>query len=151
MPKKPLRPIQSDAGRNRVYIDTSAWIAFFSARDQNYGQAERLFREAAARKVLLTTTNLVLAEVHHLILHRVGVAAAALALDRIQSSARTSIVFASDAHHKAAMAWLAKLSGYRVTYTDATGFAVIEDLKCAGFISFDSDFLLAGFIPWTPS
>jgi predicted nucleic acid-binding protein len=133
-----------------VYVDTSAWIAFFSARDQNHAEAARMFREAVARNVPLTTTNLVIAEVHRLILHRVGVIAAALALDRIVSSAGTSVVFASSAHHAAAMAWLARLPGRHVTYTDAAGFAVIEDLKCAGFIGFDADFLLAGFHPWTP-
>ncbi len=85
------------------------------------------------------------------ILHRVGVAAAALALNRIVSSAGTSVVFASGVHHAAAMAWLARLAGHRVTYADAAGFAVIEDLSCAGFMSFDSDFLLAGFCPWTPA
>ena len=151
MRKKQLRPIGGGPGGDRVYVDTSAWIAFFSSRDQNHANAERLFREAVSRNALLTTTNLVLAEVHRLILHRVGMAAAALALQRIVSSSRTSVVFASGAHHAAAMAWLARLSGHRVTYADAAGFAVIEDLSCAGFMSFDSDFLLAGFRPWTPA
>jgi predicted nucleic acid-binding protein len=138
------------ASRNRVYVDTSAWIAFFSARDQNHAEAARLFREAACRNVLLTTTNLVLAEVHRLILHRAGVTAAAMALDRIGSSTHTSILFASGAHHSAAIAWLARLTGHRVTYADAVGFAVIEDVGCVGFLSFDSDFLLAGFRAWAP-
>jgi len=132
-------------------VDTSAWIAFLSARDQYHAEAEGLFREAVGRNVLLTTTNLVLAEVHRLILHRVGAGAAAQALDRIESSARVSIVFASGAHHAAAKAWLARLVNHRVSYADAVGFAVIEDLRCAGFLSFDSDFLLAGFRPWTPA
>ena len=151
MRKKRLRPIESGAGRDSVYVDTSAWIAFFSARDQNHAEAERLFREAVVQNVLLTTTNLVLAEVHRLILHRVGVTAAALALERIVSSAKTSVVFASSTHHAAAMAWLAKLTMHRITYADAAGFAIIKDLKCAGFLSFDSDFLLAGFRPLIPS
>lgn len=151
MRKKQVRPTGSRAGRDSVYVDTSAWIAFFSARDQNHAEAERLFREAVVRNVPLTTTNLVLAEVHRLILHRVGVIAAALALDRIESSARVSIVFASGAHHAAARAWLAKFTDHRVTYADAVGFAVIEDVRCIGFLSFDSDFLLAGFRPWAPA
>jgi predicted nucleic acid-binding protein len=85
------------------------------------------------------------------ILHRVGVIAAAQALDRIESSTRVSIVFASGAHHAAARAWLAKFTDRRFTYADAVGFAVIEDLRCIGFLSFDSDFLLAGFLPWAPA
>ena len=99
----------------------------------------------------MTTTNLVLAEVHRLILHRAGVAAAARALDRIGSSACASIVFASGANHTAALTWLAKFASHRVTYTDAVGFAVIKDTGCIGFLSFDSDFLLAGFNAWVPT
>ena len=151
MRKKRLPPIEGGVGRNSVYVDTSAWIAFFSARDQYHAEAERLFRDVVARNGILTTTNLVLAEVHRLILRRVGVAAAALALNRIVSSARTAVVFASEAHHAAAVAWLRRLSSHRVTYTDATGFAVIEDTGCAWYISFDADFLLTGFRPWTPA
>ena len=150
MRKKQRRATRGGAG-DRVYVDTSAWVAFFSARDQNHAEAERLFREAVSRNVLLTTTNLVLAEVHRLILHRVGAAAAALAVNRIASSSRTSLCFATDAHHAAALAWIARLAGRRITYADATGFAVIEDLRCAGFLSFDSDFLFAGFSRWSPS
>jgi predicted nucleic acid-binding protein len=129
-------------------VDTSAWIAFFSARDQNHCEAERLFREAVARSASLMTTNLVLAEVHHLILHRVAIGAAAFALDLIESSKRVSIVFASGTHHAAARAWLAKLSDHHITYADATSFAVMDDIGCIGFLSFDSDFFRAGFRPW---
>ena len=150
MPKKQPRVAGGGAGRSRVYVVTSAWIAFFSARDQNHAEAGGLFREAVSRNVLLTTTNLLLAEVHRLILHRVGIAAAALALDRIAASSHTTIVFASGAHHSAATAWLARLASHRITYTDAVDFAVIEDMRCAGFLSFDSDFLLAGFRAWAP-
>jgi predicted nucleic acid-binding protein len=149
--KRQLQPTESRAGRDSVYVDTSAWIAFFSARDQNHAEAERLFREAVVRNIPLTTTNLVLAEIHRLILHRVGVIAAARALDRIESSARVSIVFATGAHHGVARAWLARFTDRRVTYTDAVGFAVIEDGRCIGFLSFDSDYLLAGFRPWAPA
>ena len=151
MRKSDVRPTGSGAGRDSVYVDTSVWIAFFSGRDQHHAEAERLFREASARKVELLTTNLVLAEVHRLILHRAGAGAAGFALDRIESSALVGIVFASGAHHGAARSWLARMMGHSVTYVDAVGFAVIEDLRCIGFLSFDSDFLLAGFRPWTPA
>ena len=151
MRKKRLQNTGSGAGRHSVFVDTSAWIAFFSARDQNHAEAEQLIRAAAARRALLITTNLVLAEVHRLILHRVSAVAAALALERIESSARVAIVFASGAHHAGAVTWLATLKSHSITYTDAVSFAVIKDVRCAGFLSFDSDFLIAGFHPWCPA
>jgi predicted nucleic acid-binding protein len=149
--KKRRQNIGSGAGRHSAFVDTSTWIAFFSARDQNHFAAERLIRAAAAQKALLITTNLVLAEVHRLILHRVGPVAAALALERIESSAQVAIVFASGTHHAGGVAWLATLKNHSITYTDAVSFAVINDVGCAGFLSFDSDFLVAGFHPWLPA
>jgi predicted nucleic acid-binding protein len=148
--KTEVRSIGGGAGRGSVYVDTSAWIAFFSARDQNHADAERLFREAIDRKVRLITTNLVLAEIHRLILHRAGADAARFALDRIESGALVTIEFATGTHHVAARSWLDKLKGHPVTYADAVGLAVIEDFRCTGYLSFDSDFLRAGFRPWAP-
>jgi predicted nucleic acid-binding protein len=131
-------------------VDTSAWIALFSARDQNHTEAALLFRQALARKARLTTSNLVIAELHRLILHRVGTAAALQVLIRIESSPSVFIAFASDAHHGDAKAWLAKSPSHRLTYTDAVSFAAMRDLRCAGFLGFDDHFLAAGFRPWTP-
>jgi hypothetical protein len=55
---------------NSVFADTSAWIAFLIARDQYHFESEQLFRKAILKKVRLLSTNLVLAEIHRLILHR---------------------------------------------------------------------------------
>ncbi len=103
MRKKQPRVIGSGAGSDKVYVDISAWIAFFSAHDQNHAEADRFMREALSHSVLLITKNLVLAEVHRLILHRAGVAPAALVFARIGSSASTTILFASEVHHASAL------------------------------------------------
>jgi uncharacterized protein len=144
------RDIANAARPNSVYVDTSAWIAFFSARDQNHAEAASLFRQALARNTQLITSDLVIAEIHRLILHRVGSAAALQTLNRIESSSSVSIVFATEAHHSAAKEWLAQLFDYRLTYTDAVSFAIMKNLQCVGFLGFDSDYLAAGFHPWTP-
>ena len=56
----------------KLFVDSGAWIALFSARDQHHAEADALVREAIAQKVPLVTTNLVLAEVHRLLLFRAG-------------------------------------------------------------------------------
>jgi len=94
------------------------------------------------------TTNLILAEVHRLILHRAGVPAAAFAIRRIDQSDRTKVVFATAAHHEAAIAWLERLRDHAISYTDAASFAVMESLGCRRCLSFDSDFRRAGFLAW---
>jgi predicted nucleic acid-binding protein len=146
--KNQARDTARRAAPDSIFVDTSAWIALFSARDQNHAEAERQFRQALARKARLTTTNLVVAELHRLILHRVGMPAALQALNRIESSPSVVIVFETDAHHLHAKAWLAKLPSHRLTYTDAVSFVVMQDVRCGGFLAFDAHFLAAGFRPF---
>jgi len=126
-------------------VDTSAFLALLSSRDQYHTQADQLFRKAAASKKLLFTSNLVLAEVHRLVLHRAGVRAAAAALNRIESSRLIRIEFATAAHHSSAKEWLARLSGYSISYADAISFAVMNSTHCSEAITFDRHFHAAGF------
>ena len=131
-----------------VFVDSGAWLAFFSARDDHHAAADALFRRAAAEKVRLLTTNLVLAEVHRLLLFRAGPQPAAAALERVDESALVRLVFSAPVHHHAARGWLAKLADQKISYTDANSFAVMEAERCRIAMSFDRDFWLAGFEVW---
>jgi predicted nucleic acid-binding protein len=131
-----------------VLVDSGGWIALLSARDQHHDEADALFRRAVRERQPLITTNLVLAEVHRLLLFRAGIRAAATALARIEASAHVRIVFATAAHHAAARAWLERLDDQRVTYTDAVSFAVMEATPCGAVLGFDRDFTVAGFRFW---
>jgi len=120
----------------------------FSARDQHHTDADDLFRRAVREQTPLLTTNLVLAEVHRLLLFRAGIPAAATAIDRIEASPRVRIVFPTASHHAAARGWISRLGDQRITYTDAVSFAVMESEPCAAVLGFDRDFALAGFRFW---
>lgn len=136
------------ADDSAVFVDSSAWIALFSRRDQHHEEADRAFRRAIGSKTLLHTTNLVLAEIHRLLLHRTGNTAAAAALDRIESSPSVKIAFANAADHQAARTWLKKLQAHPISYTDAISFAVMEQAGCVKALSFDRHFRLAGFLSY---
>ena len=45
--------------------------------------------------------------------------------------------------------WLDKLADQTITYTDAASFAVMEALRCTEALTFDHDFLIAGFSRWS--
>jgi predicted nucleic acid-binding protein len=126
-------------------VDSSAWIALFSRRDQHHAEADRKFREAVASKTPLLTTNLVIAEIHRLLLRRAGGLAAAAALDRIDASPLVKIDFAGVSHHRAAKSWLKKLSAHAISYTDAVSFSTMECAGSTEAITFDRHFSLAGF------
>lgn len=134
----------------RLFVDSGAWIALRSRRDQHHAEADRLFREALRRRIPLATTDLVLAELHRLTLFRAGVLPALRALDRIDQSPSVTVHFAAAAHHAAARRWLERLAPHPITYTDAVSFAVMEGLRCRHALAFDHDFTAAGFELWRP-
>jgi uncharacterized protein len=144
LPKKKCA-IGKAAEIHSIFVDTSAWIALFSRRDQHHGEVDRAFRTIVASKQRLLTTNLVLAEVHRLLLYRAGIHAAVVALEKIEASPLVGIEFVTIHHHKSAKSWLNSLSAHSITYTDAISFAVIEASDCARVLSYDRHFHLAGF------
>ena len=135
----------------RLFVDSGAWIALRSRRDQHHLEADRLFREALARGIRLLTTNLVIAETHRLTLFRAGVHPALRALERIDASKSVTIHFPTGDDHAAARRWLERLAPRAVTYTDAVSFAVMEARRCGHVLGFDQDFAAAGFTLWRGS
>jgi len=132
----------------RLFVDSGAWIALRSRRDQHHAEADRLFREALARRIPLLTTNLVVAETHRLTLFRAGTHPALRGVERLDASTHVTIHFATAAEHAAARRWLERLSPRPVTYTDAVSFAVMEARRCRHVLGFDGDFTAAGFTLW---
>jgi predicted nucleic acid-binding protein len=132
----------------RLFVHSGAWIALRSRRDQHHAEADRLFREAIARRIRLFTTNLVIAEVHRLTLFRAGGQAALRALDLIEASPSVTIRFPVADDHTAAIRWLGRMAPRPLAYTDAVSFAVMEAEACADVLGFDQDFAAAGFTLW---
>lgn len=104
-----------------------------------------MFRAAVASKWRLLSTNLVLAEIHRLLLYRAGSRAAAAALESIDASPLVKIEFPGASYHRAAKNWMEKLSDHAISYTDAVSFALMESSRCSQAMSFDRHFQLAGF------
>jgi predicted nucleic acid-binding protein len=138
------------ADERSLFVDSGAWIAYFSLRDGRHREADALLRAAVAARRRLLTTNLVLAEVHRWLLFRAGIGPAAATLDRIDATPLVQIVYPTAEHHRAARAWLARLGDQRITYADAVSFAVMSALGCRAALTFDRDFAVAGFTPWQP-
>jgi uncharacterized protein len=136
--------------RERVLVDSGAWIALVRANDRHHAAADAMFRQAVRDRTPLVTTNLIVAEVHRFILFHVGIRPAALVLDRVAASPLLTVEFVTAAHHTAARRWLAKLADQVITYTDAVSFAVMETARCTSAMSFDHDFEVAGFRLWRP-
>ena len=135
----------------RLFVDSGAWIALRSRRDRHHVEADRLFREALARRVRLITTNLVIAETHRLTLFRAGLQPALRALERIDASPSVTLHCATADDHAAARRWIQRMAPRPITYADAVSFAVMEANRCMHVLGFDDDFAAAGFVPWRGS
>jgi predicted nucleic acid-binding protein len=144
----PSRPPRTAYAAARLFVDSGAWIALRSQRDQYHAAADRAFRAAIERRLPLVTTNLVLAEIHRLTLFRAGREPALRALERIDASSTVTVHFATADDHEAGREWLERLAPRLVTYTDAVSFAVMEATKCTHLLGFDEDFTAAGFELW---
>lgn len=107
-----------------------------------------MFRYAIEQRIPLLTTNLIIAEVHRLTLHRAGAQAASKALDRIGASSSVTVHFATADDHTAALRWLERLGERPTTYTDAVSFSVMHASACTHVLGFDEDFVAAGFSFW---
>jgi predicted nucleic acid-binding protein len=136
-------------GEATIFVDSSAWIAFFSASDGRHREADEGFRRAYAQRSRLFTSTLVLAEVHRLLLFRAGIRPARFALERIVSGQQLTVIYPIEKHDVAARDWLDRFADRAVSYTDATSFALMRDLRCRFAFSFDEDFELAGFRLWS--
>jgi predicted nucleic acid-binding protein len=147
LPNRPPRTVHA-AARPRLFVDSGAWIALRSRRDQHHQAADRAFRAAIDQRIPLVTTNLVVAESHRQTLFRAGYAPAVRALEVIDSSSAITVHFASSEDHRMAREWLQRLAPRPITYTDAVSFAVIEATKCTHVLGFDEDFVAAGFELW---
>jgi len=148
LPSRGPRIARAAAVPARLFVDSGAWIALRSRRDQHHAEADRLFREALRRRIPLLTTNLVIAETHRLTLFRAGLRPALLMLERVDASPSVTIHFPTVDDHAAARGWLARMAPRPVTYTDAVSFAVIEASGCRHVLGFDQDFAAAGFTLW---
>jgi predicted nucleic acid-binding protein len=144
----PSRPPSTASAVARLFVDSGAWIALRSRRDQHHAAADRAFRAAIEQRIPLVTTNLVVAEIHRLTLFRAGRDPALRALERIDASPSVTVHFATSDDHIAGRRWLERLAPRPVTYTDAVSFAVMEASKCTHVLGFDQDFAAAGFELW---
>jgi predicted nucleic acid-binding protein len=148
LPSRAPRTARAAAAPGRLFVDSGAWIALRSRRDQHHADADRLVRDALQRRIPLLTTSLVIAETHRLTLFRAGFQPARRLLDPIDASPSVTVHFPTAEDHAAGRRWLDRLAPRPVTYTDAVSFAVMEATGCRHVLGFDQDFAAAGFSLW---
>jgi predicted nucleic acid-binding protein len=110
-----------------VFADTSGLFALAVERDQRATAAQELQRAFIAAQTQLITTNFVVAEIHALMLTRVGASAANSLLATMDES-RTLIVRADEEDELRARVIIRQYGDHGYSLTDAISFAVMDRL-----------------------
>ncbi len=127
---------------NRLFVDTSAWYAFFDAKDPAHGQVSALFREWAGR---LLTTDYVFDEIITLVRHRAGHALAVRTGEALRQGGSCLMVTAEPGDIEEAWVIFKREGGQKLSFTDCVSFAVMLRLKLSAAAALNDDFRRAGF------
>jgi predicted nucleic acid-binding protein len=135
---------EQPGGRWAVFVDSSAFLAFASIRDENHALAGRIQSRLEASGVHLVTTTYVLAELHALALARRGPRFALDLLERIEQG-ETLVIRVRDEDWQAARSILRRYDDKSFSFTDALSFAAMDRLGIRDAFTFDRHFWQYGF------
>jgi uncharacterized protein len=131
----------------RIFLDTSGWFAALNPRDKHHMSAAPVYDELlATRGTALLTTNLVVAEVHALLVRKGGAEAGVRFLDQLHGDPAHQVVWATrDLERNAVDRWLRPFRDAAFSLTDAVGFEVMRVAGLHRAFAFDRHFDVAGF------
>ena len=132
--------------RSGIYLDTSAWFGVLSEREPRHGQLRGAYHELIGRGERLVTTNLVVAEMHGLLLRRLGRDVALDYLDTLSTEATHHVRFVDRQMATAAIdRWIRPFRDQRFSLCDAVSFELMRQEGIRTAFALDRHFATAGF------
>ena len=98
----------------------------------------------------ITTTNLVVAEAHALLLKRVGIRAAMDFVLQVRKIPNQVVVSSTLLEDRAISDWLSKFQDQKFSLADGVSFAVMKELGISEALTLDRHFATAGFTVLPP-
>lgn len=129
----------------RVFIDTSAYYTLIDKSATDYALAQASFRRMTSEQVDLCTTTFVVAEIHAMVLRRLGRDLGSRTLDRLYASS-IRIIRPTERDETHAREIIRQQSDKDYSYTDAISFAVMERLHLRHAWTYDHHFSQYGFV-----
>lgn len=128
-----------------VFVDTSAWWAYFDRDDQWHARAVETMRTIVESRMALVTTDHVLDEVATGLLRRAGHRVAVQAGAGILKSPSVVLVFVDEEIFRDAWRTFEKHDRMGWSLTDCISMGVMRGRGIRRVFSFDSDFTKMGF------
>jgi predicted nucleic acid-binding protein len=142
-------PIGRSLYSHAVLVDTGAFLAQVSARDVHHQDSLECFQALARKRLHLYASIPTVHEAFRRILYDVGKPAAWRFLDAVLAGG-INIIRTVDDDEREGSRLLRRYGSQSLTLTDATNMAAMIRLGIAAAFSFDSHFLLAGFVRIPP-
>lgn len=134
-----------EASGRAVFVDTSAWVAFFLQTEEGHGETVEAFDELATAARPLVTTDYVLAETATRLRARGGVALADRAWEAIEDGQEVELVQVDARLRARARDLFRKYGQMMLSVTDCVSFAVMKEFGIRDALTFDADFEKVGF------
>lgn len=129
-----------------VFLDTSAWLAALSLREQRHAECAQFYDDLAAARAIMLTTSLIIAEMHGLLVRRRGAANGLTLLDLVRSDPSFEVVRVDDELEARAIdGWLRRYQELPLSLTDAVSFEAMRARGVRNAFTLDRHFEKAGF------
>lgn len=130
---------------NKVFVDTSALVAFFDRKDSYHEEAGRMLEKIARERLRIIVTDYILSECVTTILMRASHAIAVKAAEFIFASKAIDLVWLDESIKRKAWEYFKQHSDKKYSFTDCTSFVLMKDMKVMKYLAFDVHFKQAGF------
>jgi hypothetical protein len=131
-----------------LFVDSSAWVAFYDDRDKYHAQARPAFESLANRPAVFVVTDYVVAETSTLLLYRASHSRAVLFGDWALHSPNVRLVRLDVEMWDEAWRLFKLYDDKEFSFTDCASFTVMRRHRLRDVFTFDRHFEQVGFRLW---
>ena len=128
----------------KIFIDTSAWVALFVRNDKNHKKAAAIFEYIKQAQMAVYTSDYVVDETITTILVRSGHKDSVVTGHALLRSQIIKIIYVVPEYFEHTWNSYQKYKDKKFSFTDVSSFTVMEDLKIEKAFAFDDHFRQAG-------
>lgn len=129
----------------QIFVDTNAWIALNSKRDQFHQISQKINQDLLSNGCLYITTSFVLDETYTGLLTKVNHAAAVDFGERIRASKIATVVHVSKLIEEKSWEVFKKFTDKKFSFTDCSSFVVMQLFNLQEAFTNDHHFEQMGF------
>jgi len=128
-----------------IFVDTSGWLAAINSRDTRHREVVQSYDDLLAKRTLFVTSNLVVSEMHALIVRERGAKAGCDLLDAVYTDPLYRVIAVDrDLESQATDRWLRRFE-QRFSLTDAVSFEIMRTERIGEALALDHHFEVAGY------